>query len=95
MGNLGIGNGSAATFGDLNSLPSNYSDNYFQAGDVSQEPLDPAGTESQPVPRLLPRRSRATSVPETTQRRRPGNSSHFPDGCRQAKLQRYQEQASL
>ena len=41
MGNLGIGNGSTATFGDQDSLPSNYSDNYFQAGDVSQEPLDP------------------------------------------------------
>lgn len=42
LGNVGIGNGSVATFGDPNSLPSNYSDNYFQAGDVSQEPLDPA-----------------------------------------------------
>ena len=41
MGNLGIGNGSMATFGDPDSLPSNYSDNNFQAGDVSQEPLDP------------------------------------------------------
>ena len=40
LGNVGIGNGSVATFGDSNSLPSNYSDNYFQAGDVSQEPLD-------------------------------------------------------
>jgi len=42
MGNLGIGNGSTATFGDPNELPSNYSDYYFQAGDVSQAPLDPA-----------------------------------------------------
>jgi hypothetical protein len=41
LGNLGIGNGSVATFGDPASLSSNYTDQYFMGGDVSQAPLDP------------------------------------------------------
>ncbi len=50
MGNLGIGNGSTATFGDpFSPPPSNYSDNLFQAGDVSQQPLDPARELNLPV----------------------------------------------
>ncbi len=41
MGNLGIGNGSVATFGDPESVPSNHTDQYFMAGDVSRAPIDP------------------------------------------------------
>lgn len=41
MGNLGIGNGSVATFGDVGSLPANQSDPYFMGADVSQQPIDP------------------------------------------------------
>lgn len=40
-GNVGIGNGSVATFGDKNSLPANQSDPYFIGADVSQQPIDP------------------------------------------------------
>jgi hypothetical protein len=50
MGNLGIGNGSTATFGDPANPPaSNYSDYLFQAGDVSQQPLDPVRELNLPV----------------------------------------------
>lgn len=41
MGNLGIGDGSIATFGDKDSLPANQSDPYFMGADVSQQPIDP------------------------------------------------------
>jgi hypothetical protein len=79
MGNLGIGNGSTATFGDKDSLPSNYSDSYFQAGDVSQEPLDPVRelnlNPATPVAATEPGNVSAGNDTAAA----PDNSARFPD----------------
>ena len=81
LGNVGIGNGSVATFGDPDSLPSNYSDNYFQAGDVSQEPLDPVRELNlNPAPRVAAMEPGNVSAGNDTAAPL-GNSNLFPDAA--------------